>query len=135
MIKARINQIDIEVPEGTSILEAARQAARPPRFIFSSTGGAIYGDFAEPPSAETEPKDPESPYGIAKLAAAKTAEELGRQTTVVEATEAGTGFVFGYLGGGRRLRSLSSFFLIASRSARILPYSACCSGEPIPLTP
>lgn len=52
-----------------NLLEAARRAPNPPRFIFSSTGGAIYGDFGEPPSAETEAKDPESPYGIAKLAA------------------------------------------------------------------
>lgn len=51
-----------------NLLEAARQASAPPRFVFSSTGGAIYGDFAEPPSDELEPKNPESPYGIAKLA-------------------------------------------------------------------
>ncbi len=51
-----------------NILEAARQAPKPPRVVFSSTGGAIYGDFAEPPSDEGESKDPESPYGIAKLA-------------------------------------------------------------------
>ena len=51
-----------------NLLEGARHAARRPRIVFSSTGGAIYGDFAEPPSAEDQPKDPESPYGIAKLA-------------------------------------------------------------------
>lgn len=51
-----------------NILEAVRASASPPRVIFSSTGGAIYGDFAEPPSDETFAKDPESPYGIAKLA-------------------------------------------------------------------
>lgn len=50
-----------------NLLEAARAASRPPRFIFSSTGGAIYGDFVQPPSDEAMPKDPESPYGIAKL--------------------------------------------------------------------
>ncbi|GDX87587.1 UDP-glucose 4-epimerase [Gemmatimonadota bacterium] len=61
-----------------NLLEAARQAPKPPRFIFSSTGGAIYGDFAEPPSAETEPKDPESPYGIAKLAAEYYVAYYGR---------------------------------------------------------
>ena len=33
------------------------------------TGGAIYGDFVKPPNDEEFPKDPESPYGIAKLAA------------------------------------------------------------------
>jgi UDP-glucose 4-epimerase len=51
-----------------NIVEAARQAPKPPRIVFSSTGGAIYGDFVQPPSEETMPKDPESPYGIAKLA-------------------------------------------------------------------
>ena len=51
-----------------NLLEAARQAKAPPRFIFSSTGGAVYGDFVDPPSDEGQPKDPESPYGIAKLA-------------------------------------------------------------------
>ena len=38
-----------------------------PRVVFSSTGGAVYGDFVAPPSVETQAKDPESPYGIAKL--------------------------------------------------------------------
>jgi UDP-glucose 4-epimerase len=35
--------------------------------VFASTGGALYGDFVQPPARETDPKDPESPYGIAKL--------------------------------------------------------------------
>lgn len=37
------------------------------RIVFSSTGGALYGDFVLPPNVETYPKDPESPYAIAKL--------------------------------------------------------------------
>lgn len=49
------------------LLEAARLAAVRPRVVFSSTGGAIYGDFVAPPSVESQAKDPESPYGIAKL--------------------------------------------------------------------
>ena len=52
-----------------NLLEALRQSGRPARFIFSSTGGAIYGDFVTPPNVEDYPKDPESPYGIAKLGA------------------------------------------------------------------
>ena len=49
--------------------EALRQSDRGQRtrFVFSSTGGALYGDFVEPPNVENYPKDPESPYGIAKL--------------------------------------------------------------------
>jgi UDP-glucose 4-epimerase len=37
------------------------------RFIFTSTGGAIYGDTEFIPTKETHPAQPESPYGIAKL--------------------------------------------------------------------
>lgn len=37
------------------------------RVVFSSTGGVLYGDFTTPPNVETFPKDPESPYAIAKL--------------------------------------------------------------------
>ncbi len=37
------------------------------KFIFSSTGGAIYGDTDMRPTPETHPEWPLSPYGIAKL--------------------------------------------------------------------
>jgi len=52
-----------------NLIEALRQSGRGPRtrFVFSSTGGALYGDFVDPPNVENFPKDPESPYGIAKL--------------------------------------------------------------------
>ena len=50
-----------------NLLEATRASGAPTRFVFSSTGGAIYGDAVTPPSPEGFPKDPESPYGIAKL--------------------------------------------------------------------
>ena len=50
-----------------NLLEAVRAGGHPTRVVFSSTGGAIYGDFVPVPSVEDMPKDPESPYGIAKL--------------------------------------------------------------------
>jgi UDP-glucose 4-epimerase len=52
-----------------NLLEALRASGRGPttRFVFSSTGGAIYGDFSVPPNRETTPKEPDSPYAIAKL--------------------------------------------------------------------
>lgn len=37
------------------------------KFIFSSSGGAIYGDTDVRPTPETHPEWPESPYGITKL--------------------------------------------------------------------
>jgi UDP-glucose 4-epimerase len=49
------------------LLEAIRRQAPATRFVFSSTGGVLYGDHTVPPNVETYPKDPESPYAIAKL--------------------------------------------------------------------
>jgi UDP-glucose 4-epimerase len=57
----------INIVGSLNLLEAVRASGRKTRFIFSSTGGAIYGDFVTPPSVESYAKDPESPYGIAKL--------------------------------------------------------------------
>jgi UDP-glucose 4-epimerase len=51
-----------------NIMEAVRASGYPTRTVFSSTGGALYGDFDPPPSTEAFAKDPEAPYGIAKLA-------------------------------------------------------------------
>lgn len=39
------------------------------KFIFASTGGAIYGEPAHIPADESHPTQPLSPYGIGKLAA------------------------------------------------------------------
>lgn len=53
-----------------NLVEALRRtgAARKTRFVFASTGGALYGDLATPPNTESTPKEPDSPYGIDKLA-------------------------------------------------------------------
>jgi UDP-glucose 4-epimerase len=51
-----------------NLLEAVRQSGkRSTRFVFSSTGGAVYGDLVMPPTSEEAAKDPQSPYGTAKL--------------------------------------------------------------------
>lgn len=50
-----------------NLLEAVRQSGHATRFVFSSTGGAVYGDLVEAPTAEDAPKDPQSPYGTAKF--------------------------------------------------------------------
>ena len=50
-----------------NLMEALRKSRTATRVVFTSTGGALYGDFNTPPNFETYPKDPESPYGIAKL--------------------------------------------------------------------
>jgi UDP-glucose 4-epimerase len=57
---------DVNVLGTVSVLEAARAAGA--QVVFSSTGGAIYGDVERPAPEQTE-RRPVSPYAIAKLAA------------------------------------------------------------------
>ena len=60
---------DVNIGGTLNLCEAIRSmTGKRPRFVFSSTGGALYGDTARPPHAETTAKDPDSPYGVAKLA-------------------------------------------------------------------
>jgi len=56
---------EINVLGTIRVLEAARRHGA--QVIFSSTGGAIYGE-CETPAIETAPCEPLSPYGTAKLA-------------------------------------------------------------------
>ncbi|HEU4565941.1 MAG TPA: NAD-dependent epimerase/dehydratase family protein [Gemmatimonadaceae bacterium] len=58
----------VNIGGSLNLLEAVRQSGKTgTRFIFSSTGGAVYGDMIPMPATETDPKDPQSPYGTAKL--------------------------------------------------------------------
>ncbi len=57
----------VNIGGSLNLLEAVRKSGHRTRFIFASSGGAQYGDFAELPTIETSAKDPQSPYGIAKL--------------------------------------------------------------------
>jgi len=59
---------DVNVRGSLNLLEAVRASGHATRVLFASTGGAVYGDFVEPPNVETYEKNPESPYGIAKFA-------------------------------------------------------------------
>jgi UDP-glucose 4-epimerase len=57
---------DVNVLGTLRVLEAAQVHGT--QLVFSSTGGAIYGE-CDGPAAEDAPRRPISPYGIAKLAA------------------------------------------------------------------
>ena len=74
-LDARINILGI-----LNLLEAIRglEDEQRPRFIFASTGGALYGEAATLPTAETAPTNPDAPYGIAKLASEYYAAYYGR---------------------------------------------------------
>ena len=55
---------DVNVLGTVRVLEAARASGA--QVVFTSTGGAIYGE-CDGPAGEEAPREPLSPYGIAKL--------------------------------------------------------------------
>ena len=59
-----------------NLMEAVRQTGNG-RFLFVSTGGAIYGEPETVPATETTPRRPASPYGAAKLGAENYLECYG----------------------------------------------------------
>lgn len=48
------------------------------KFVFASTGGAIYGDTDTIPTPENVPADPPSPYGLSKLCSEKYLRQAAR---------------------------------------------------------
>ncbi len=56
---------DVNVVGTLHVLEAARRHGT--KVVFSSTGGAIYGE-CDGPAAEDHPRAPLAPYGVSKLA-------------------------------------------------------------------
>jgi UDP-glucose 4-epimerase len=61
------NDAEINIIGGINLLQASVKHGVK-KFIFSSTGGAIYGEQEEYPAPETHAANPLSPYGISKLA-------------------------------------------------------------------
>ena len=60
--------VAVNIGGSLNLLEAMRGSGKTTtRFIFSSTGGALYGDVETLPTPESFAKDPQSPYGNAKL--------------------------------------------------------------------
>src|SRR5205823_7588461 len=57
---------DVNVLGTLQVLEAARLHGT--KVVFSSTGGAIYGE-CDGPADEDHPRNPLAPYGVSKLAA------------------------------------------------------------------
>lgn len=72
-----VNDASVNVQGTLSVLNYAKQAGAK-RFIFSSTGGAIYGPTEGIPTPESAPVNSSSPYGISKYAAEKYIELFSR---------------------------------------------------------
>jgi UDP-glucose 4-epimerase len=64
--------------EGTANLLSAAQAQGVPRFVNTSTGGAIYGEPNMLPAPEDHPVAPEAPYGLSKFCAEQYCELFTR---------------------------------------------------------
>ncbi len=62
-------------------LELLRQSAESgvKKFMFSSTGGAVYGEQTQFPADEQHPTNPVSPYGVSKLAGEKYIHYYSRE--------------------------------------------------------
>lgn len=71
------NDLDVNVGGTLNLLEACKDIGLK-RFIFSSTGGAMYGDNGPIPSLEMNPENPLSPYGINKFASEKYVAHFSR---------------------------------------------------------
>jgi UDP-glucose 4-epimerase len=65
-VERPVDDAEVNVVGTIRILEGARKHGA--QVVFSSTGGAIYGECEEP-AREDSPREPLSPYGTAKLAA------------------------------------------------------------------
>ena len=65
-VREPIETTDVNLMGSLNLLEAAREVGA--RFLFASTGGALYGDADVLPTPETRPAWPVSPYGVSKLA-------------------------------------------------------------------
>ena len=65
-----MNDAEINIIGGINLLKNAIEF-NIETFIFSSTGGAIYGEQEEFPAGESHPLRPVSPYGVSKLSLEK----------------------------------------------------------------
>ena len=60
-----VDNAEVNVIGTLKLLDAARRIGVE-KFIFASTGGAMYGDPEENPCSEESPAEPVSPYGLSK---------------------------------------------------------------------
>ena len=64
-VNLKINNIPVTVPEGTTILEAARKQPRMPKVLL--IGSSEEYAPSDEPLSETSPLDANSPYGVSKV--------------------------------------------------------------------
>lgn len=83
-LKNPLHDAEINI-QGSLQLIALSQKFAVKKFIFSSTGGAMYGDVRNLPTKETTPAHPTTPYGIAKYTVEQYLEVYAREYGVKSA--------------------------------------------------
>ncbi|HVB53793.1 MAG TPA: NAD-dependent epimerase/dehydratase family protein [Candidatus Acidoferrales bacterium] len=85
-VRDPVHDAEVNVLGTVQLLQAAARAGGG-RFVFVSSGGAVYGDTEVVPTPETHPWRPASPYGAAKAAGeaylSAFATAFGLQTAVL----------------------------------------------------
>jgi len=66
-VKDPIQDAKVNILGSLNLLQNCQKNGGVKKFIFASSGGAIYGDTDVIPTPETHAENPESPYGICKL--------------------------------------------------------------------
>jgi UDP-glucose 4-epimerase len=61
------------------LIEALRSLARPPRIVFASSGGTVYGVLSQIPAPEDHPLQPISAHGVSKRAVEAYLEMMSRE--------------------------------------------------------
>jgi UDP-glucose 4-epimerase len=62
------------------LIEALRGLARPPRIVFASSGGTVYGVLSQIPATEEHPLRPISAHGVSKRAVEAYLEVMSRES-------------------------------------------------------
>jgi UDP-glucose 4-epimerase len=63
-----IDDARVNIIGSLRLIEAARELDSPPRIVFASSGGTVYGALHQIPAAEHHPLRPISAYGVSKRA-------------------------------------------------------------------
>ncbi len=69
-VRNPLSDLEVNIKGTVKLLELSRKFGVE-KFIFASSGGALYGDARKVPTDESYPPNPVSPYGISKFSAEK----------------------------------------------------------------
>jgi UDP-glucose 4-epimerase len=82
-VKDPLRDCDVNVVGTLNVVQAAGKAGAP--VVFTSTGGALYGDDVPMPTGEDQIPQPLSPYGASKLAAESYVGTWSRSSGIAHA--------------------------------------------------